>query len=136
MVHTTALVRILNPLLRVERNDGELDFLTGHVAQIDIEDVQITFRLTFERDRLRPAPNDTPSDFRIAGQARDFLRLATRREDPDTLFFSRRLRLEGDTELGLYTKNLLDSVDLESRLGPLHPLVQRLTAGLSRCTPA
>ena len=34
-----------------------------------------------------------------------------REEDPDTLFFNRKLQIEGDTELGLITKNLLDSVD-------------------------
>ena len=34
-----------------------------------------------------------------------------REEDPDTLFFNRKLHIEGDTELGLITKNLLDSVD-------------------------
>jgi predicted lipid carrier protein YhbT len=36
--------------------------------------------------------------------------LALRREDPDTLFFSRRLVLEGDTELGLVVKNALDAM--------------------------
>ena len=34
-----------------------------------------------------------------------------RQEDPDTLFFNRRLKIEGDTELGLVVKNLLDSID-------------------------
>ncbi|AYA41294.1 SCP2 sterol-binding domain-containing protein [Xenorhabdus nematophila] len=31
-----------------------------------------------------------------------------------TLFFQRRLRIEGNTELGLHVKNLLDSTELES----------------------
>ncbi|MCV5960072.1 SCP2 sterol-binding domain-containing protein, partial [Escherichia coli] len=39
--------------------------------------------------------------------------IAGRKEDPDTLFFQRRLSIEGDTELGLEVKNLMDSVDLE-----------------------
>jgi len=34
-----------------------------------------------------------------------------REEDPDTLFFNRKLVIEGDTELGLIVKNLLDSID-------------------------
>ena len=37
-----------------------------------------------------------------------------REEDPDTLFFNRKLVIEGDTELGLVVKNLLDSVDWSS----------------------
>ena len=34
-----------------------------------------------------------------------------RDEDPDTLFFARRLTIEGDTELGLMVKNALDALD-------------------------
>lgn len=37
--------------------------------------------------------------------------LARRVEDPDTLFFARRLIMEGDTELGLVVKNALDAVE-------------------------
>jgi predicted lipid carrier protein YhbT len=44
----------------------------------------------------------------------DYLTLISRREDADTLFFQRRLKMEGDTELGLYVKNLLDGLDVES----------------------
>jgi len=40
--------------------------------------------------------------------------IAARKQDPDTLFFQRRLRIEGDTELGLYVKNLMDAIDLDS----------------------
>ncbi|MGU3845410.1 ubiquinone anaerobic biosynthesis accessory factor UbiT, partial [Vibrio diabolicus] len=43
----------------------------------------------------------------------DLVLIAGRKEDPDTLFFQRRLSIEGDTELGLEVKNLMDSVDLE-----------------------
>lgn len=36
--------------------------------------------------------------------------------DPDTLFFQRRLALEGDTALGLYVKNWLDATDRDALL--------------------
>jgi hypothetical protein len=59
--------------------------------------------------------------------------LATRREDPDTLFFNRRLCIEGDTETGLHVKNLLDALeyDWESHFSavlgaPIGPPVGRL----------
>jgi predicted lipid carrier protein YhbT len=51
-------------------------------------------------------------DLAISATAYDFLMLGTRQEDPDTLFFSRRLLVEGDTELGLIAKNTLDAVEL------------------------
>ena len=46
-----------------------------------------------------------------AHQGHDFALLAARKEDPDTLFFSRRLVMEGDTELGLLVKNTLDAIE-------------------------
>ncbi|MNT73963.1 SCP-2 sterol transfer family protein [compost metagenome] len=53
------------------------------------------------------------ADVTIRGNWREFLLLASRQEDPDTLFFRRRLVIEGDTELGLTLKNLIDSLDPE-----------------------
>ncbi|MDO5653236.1 MAG: SCP2 sterol-binding domain-containing protein [Brachymonas sp.] len=48
----------------------------------------------------------------ITATAADFLALARREQDPDTLFFARRLVMEGDTELGLMVKNMLDAQEL------------------------
>ena len=47
-----------------------------------------------------------------SASAYDFVLLARRQEDPDTLFFSRRLAMEGDTELGLLVKNTIDAIEL------------------------
>lgn len=78
---------------------------------IRVSDVRLTFFLGadhrgFIARRFSHAPHLT-----IAASARDFLKLVLREEDPDTLFFGRRLYMEGDTELGLLIKNILDSVD-------------------------
>ena len=62
-------------------------------------------------------------DLLIAATLYDLGLLAARKEDPDTLFFSRRLVMEGDTELGLLIKNTLDAIDpstLFERLRPRH----------------
>ena len=52
-------------------------------------------------------------DVRISGKLADFALLATRAEDPDTLFFQRRLAIEGDTATGLHIKNLLDALEFD-----------------------
>lgn len=52
-------------------------------------------------------------DVRIAGDLADFVLLASRQEDPDTLFFQRRLAIEGDTATGLHIKNLLDALEFD-----------------------
>ncbi|MNE85740.1 SCP-2 sterol transfer family protein [compost metagenome] len=54
------------------------------------------------------------ADVSFSGTANDLILIAARKEDPDTLFFQRRLHIEGDTELGLYVKNLMDSIDLDT----------------------
>ena len=62
-------------------------------------------------------------DVVVRAAPRDYLALALRREDPDTLFFSRRLAIEGDTELGLVVKNALDAVDWDALPAPLQRVV-------------
>jgi len=51
-------------------------------------------------------------DMTLGASALDFVLLAQRQQDPDTLFFERRLTMEGDTELGLVVKNTLDALEL------------------------
>lgn len=50
-------------------------------------------------------------DLHFSANLSAFLQLLTRQEDPDTLFFNRQLTIEGDTELGLLVKNMLDAMD-------------------------
>ena len=68
-------------------------------------------RVLNERGITPCRASHTP-DLTISASAHDFMQLAMRREDPDTLFFSRRLVMEGDTELGLLVKNTLDALEL------------------------
>jgi predicted lipid carrier protein YhbT len=126
------LARILNRVFRPELTSGELDFLDQRVMLIRVDDAHLTYRLTLRDGRLEAADSASTADLSIEGTTYDFLLLATRREDPDTLFFNRRLRLGGDTELGLHIKNFLDSVEMEDRLGPLLSIMNRVTELLSR----
>ena len=54
----------------------------------------------------------------LSGTVYDYMLLASRQEDTDTLFFRRQLRMEGDTELGLYVKNFLDGLDMDTHKIP------------------
>lgn len=74
-------------------------------------------------------------DVRIHGSLDDFWLLATRAEDPDTLFFQRRLAIEGDTETGLTLKNLLDALDYDWR-AHVDAVIGPLAAFLSSRRPA
>ena len=130
--HSALLVRALNRLFAPEIADGELDFLSGRIMLIHVTDARLKFRISLIGERLVAAEKGQADDLSIEGTVYDFLLLATQREDPDTLFFNRRLHLGGDTELGLYVKNFLDSVELEERLGPLLKLLNGTTSVIGR----
>lgn len=117
--HSQLLVLGLNTALKPMIEDGGLDFLMGRVLNIHVRDLGIRYSLTLNGSRLAPARDGAHVDLTIAGDVHEFLMLALRKEDPDTLFFQRRLSLEGDTEMGLYVKNFLDSIDMEALSLPM-----------------
>ena len=86
--------------------------LSGRRYAIRVKDMGLTVRFTVTSRGF--VPDSGAPELTISATAHDFLLLLGRREDPDTLFFSRRLVSEGDTELGLIVKNLLDALDPES----------------------
>lgn len=92
---------------------------TEDIAPLDDRRVRLTvtdlgFDVTVEcrGGRFQPSFAAGAPDVTVAATLRDFAALAVRADDPDTLFFARRLRITGDTELGLTIKNLLDGIDL------------------------
>ncbi|MGQ0525489.1 MAG: ubiquinone anaerobic biosynthesis accessory factor UbiT [Betaproteobacteria bacterium] len=85
----------------------------GKVVAIEIRDLGLKLAFAVEEDGLvaRRGPH---ADASISAEARDFLALALRTADPDTLFFNRRLVMQGDTELALLVKNALDALDFRA----------------------
>lgn len=126
LAFSLAANRLLWPALKT------LDWqpLIGRCYAIRVKDLGLNLRFTVSQHGF--APDSGVPDLTISATARDFLLLLSRREDPDTLFFSRRLVSEGDTELGLTVKNLLDSLDPEAILHrlplPLARAAQRMMA--------
>ena len=113
---TLALVGALNLALDRVLPADELEPLTGRRLSVRVTDAGLTLRFTLTARGFRPSLDKRASDLTISATARDFLALALREEDPDTLFFSRRLLMEGDTELGLLVKNTLDAIDWDELL--------------------
>lgn len=107
-----ALVQALNQLLQRGVLPADMDLLAGRRFEIHVLDAGLRLRFAADAQRfLRDAAASAAPDLRLAATLADFARMMLREEDPDTLFFNRRLVIEGDTELGLIVKNLLDSID-------------------------
>ena len=100
--------------------EGAFDLLQERWLRLEVSDLGLAWCLSCQGTQLRVAQREAV-DVCIRGTWRDFLLLASRQEDPDTLFFQRRLKIEGDTELGLELKNHLDALELPAFLDRLRP---------------
>ena len=80
--------------------------------RVQVRDARLAFDFCWDGRRFVPSRPQAEPDLAIRANAQDFWLLAQRRQDPDTLFFNRRLVMEGDTELGLVVKNALDALEL------------------------
>jgi len=106
----TALNFVLAPRLAPD----VLQILRERKFRIHVRDAQSKFDFLWDGRRFVPGrwrAGET-IDMTLGASALDFLLLAQRQQDPDTLFFDRRLTMEGDTELGLVVKNTLDALEL------------------------
>jgi predicted lipid carrier protein YhbT len=104
--------QILNAVLVPRLDPGLLGALADRRVRLRVTDARVFADYTVGNGRFRALGGRGAPDVVIAASAWDFLQLARRAEDPDTLFFGRRLLIEGDTELGLRLKNALDALDL------------------------
>jgi predicted lipid carrier protein YhbT len=106
------LVTALNQVLARQLPADVRQYLLGKRLRIRVTDARLTFDFTCTGTRFVASRKQDTTDLTISANAQDFLRLAQRQEDPDTLFFNRRLSMEGDTELGLVVKNAIDALEL------------------------
>jgi predicted lipid carrier protein YhbT len=106
------LVTALNTVLAKELPADVRQYLLGKKLRIHVTDARLTFDFTCTGVRFVATSRQESTDLTISANAQDFMRLAQRQEDPDTLFFNRRLSMEGDTELGLVVKNAIDALEL------------------------
>lgn len=111
---TLALTLALNLALGRILPREDLAPLTGRRLRLRVTDAGLTLDFGLGARGFRPLPATSAPDLTLSATVRDYLALALREEDADTLFFSRRLVMEGDTELGLLVKNTLDAVDWDA----------------------
>ena len=106
------LQRILNQVFAQAMQDGLFDMLEQRWMRLQVNDLNLSWCLSKDSYSNRLLIKDRAAvEVTISGNWREFLLLASRREDPDTLCFRRRLQIDGDTELGLAVKNMIDSLD-------------------------
>ena len=106
------LVAALNLVLARQLPGDVTQLLQGKRFRIEVRDARVNFDFVWQSGMFRPVSPGAAPDLTLSANAHDFVRLARRLDDPDTLFFNRRLSMQGDTELGLVVKNALDAMEL------------------------
>lgn len=122
----------LNEALRRPLRDDELGYLEGRCVRVRVIDLNLDWLIRIGAGRMIPEARERAHDVCISGNFLDFALLATRQADPDTLFFQRRIRIEGDTELGLGVKNTLDGMDWDDLPAPLTTLLRLVSGAIAR----
>lgn len=119
------LEQVLSWQFRQALAEGELEFLEGRWLSIHVRDIGLLWNTSVVDGRL-VVSQQADADVSFSADASDLLMIAARKQDPDTLFFQRRLVIEGDTELGLYVKNLMDAIELEQMPKALRVMLLQL----------
>ncbi|MDH5629147.1 MAG: SCP2 sterol-binding domain-containing protein [Gammaproteobacteria bacterium] len=103
-----------NKMLEEPVNEGEFDFLNAKVLQIEIIDARLFAGLSFRNNKIICVYMDNnkhSSDVTLSIATADAISLMEQKIDPDTLFFHRKLKIQGNTELAHHVKNTIDNLD-------------------------
>ncbi len=110
-IASAALAAALNAFLRRKLPAELFARLDGREVEICVREPAFRAGFRVRGRRFVPAPPSGKPYLRFRATARDLALIAAREEDADTLFFNRRLVVEGDTEAALLVKNTLDGIE-------------------------
>lgn len=125
-VQNRALLEGLKQVFHEALEDGDFEFLEEKWLRVSITDMNLSWYISYRDEKLVVSEREEQHDVSFSGGLNDLVLIAGRKEDPDTLFFQRRLSVEGDTELGLEVKNLMDSVDLDALPKAMQVMLKQL----------
>lgn len=92
--------------------EDSLQQIEGRHFRVTVLDTGMVADFCYRQGAFRPVfAVAAKPDLHFTARLSAFLQMVSRQEDPDTLFFNRTLTIEGDTELGLRVKNMLDALE-------------------------
>lgn len=106
--------KLLNRAFKEQINEGDFDFLQNKILQVELIDAKLFVGLSFSANKIICHHfNSLPceSDVTLSIDTLNAIQLIQQEVDPDTLFFQRKLKINGDTELAHHVKNTIDTLD-------------------------
>ncbi len=114
IVNQRVIDKLLNQLFFEQIQDGDFDFLSQRQLQVEVIDAKLFVGLSFNNGKIgchHFSAESINADATLSINSFDAILLAEQQVDPDTLFFQRKLKIRGDTELAHHVKNTIDTLD-------------------------
>mgnify|MGYP000880431507 CR=1 FL=1 len=87
------LVSVLNTMLKKGLLPADMELFAGRKFEIEVLDAGIKVRFSANTEKFLDDNFSGTPDLRLAANGIDFMRMMMREEDPDTLFFNRKLQI-------------------------------------------
>jgi len=113
-LNSLIIEKMCNQIFKEQIEEGEFNFLNQRKIHIEIIDANLNIGLSFADKSLRClhfSNAQYAADASLSINTSDAITLLQQQVDPDTLFFQRRLKISGDTELAHHIKNTIDTID-------------------------
>ena len=108
--------KLLNTAFAEQITEGDFEFLEGRSLQVEIIDASLFVGLSFRQNRIichHFNNRACTAEVTLSIDSLNAINLIQQQVDPDTLFFRRKLKINGDTELAHHVKNTIDTLNPE-----------------------
>jgi len=115
-INYAVVATLLNNAFSEQIETKEFEFLEGNILQFQITDAKLFVGISYLQNRLICTHmQDSPcqADVSLSIDTLNAIQLIQQEVDPDTLFFRRKLKIKGDTELAHHVKNTIDTLNPE-----------------------
>jgi O2-independent ubiquinone biosynthesis accessory factor UbiT len=108
------IIQAMNHFFKEAFNDGELEHLAGRSISLKLKETDVIYHFMIGEHKFEQ--HDKQGESCVSATLKSFIGLASKEVDPDALFFNRELIMEGDTDLALEVKHLIDNIEIPSFL--------------------
>ena len=105
---------IMNQVFSEQIAQGDFDFLQNQLLQVEVRDAELFIGLSYQQGKLVCSYIQhfgQEADVSMSVESHDAIDLILQKVDPDTLFFQRKLKINGNTELAHQIKNTIDTLE-------------------------
>lgn len=115
-INASLVESICNRAFKEQIEEQDFEFLAQRTIQIKLMDANLAIGLSYHNGRIvcrHFGAHQCEAEATLSINSFDAISLIQQQVDPDTLFFQRKLKISGDTELAHHIKNTIDTLSPE-----------------------